>query len=92
MREPSLPELAEDLHEIKSVQREISRQIAALPYVRADLFEAKWTALQSQMQTTLNNLDSKIEGTRALAMWALGAVTSVSIAALIALITILRGG
>lgn len=92
MREPSLPELAEDIFEIKERMKDISHQIAGLPYVRNDLFEAKWSALQHQIVTTLGNLDSKIESTKALAMWALGAVTTVSIAALIALITIVRGG
>lgn len=99
MRELSLSELSEDISEVKLRLNEISRQMEALPFMRRDLWESERANIRDNLRLTLintessiKNVENKLENVRAIAMWSLGLICTTTIGAIIAFIaTFARG-
>lgn len=97
-RERSAEELGEDLDEIKAALDAIRDDLKA-GYVPRELYEARHTALRSEVALELAAIKAQAEadrktteGARHIAMWALGMVASAVIVALVGFLVAGAGG
>lgn len=79
MREPTLTELGEDIHELRDAVRLLTEAIS-LTYLRQDVYQAQRESLMAQEKST-----------RAIAMWALALVCGLVIAALVSFVASVSG-